>query len=39
MMVTVREKLVVIFWDFIPLESGSDNSVEQDTATVTNENE
>ena len=29
--------MVVVYWDFIPLKSGSDISAEQDTATVTKE--
>ena len=32
-------KLVVGFWDLIPMESGYDNSEEQETSTVTKENE
>ena len=39
MRVTVRAKLVVGFWKLIPTESGYDNSVEKDTATVTKDNE
>ena len=38
MRVIVREILVVGFGDLIPMESGADNSVEQDTSTVTKEN-
>ena len=37
MMVTVREKLVVGYLYLVPMESGSDNSSDQDTATVTRE--
>ena len=37
MRVTVRSKLVVGYWGLVPMESGADNSSEQDTATVTNE--
>ena len=39
MMVTVQAKLVVGFGELVPMESGSYNSAEQDTATVTKENE
>ena len=39
MMVTVPVKLVVGFGELIPMESGSDNSENQDTATVTKDNE
>ena len=39
MRVTVQAKLVVSFWGFIPMESGYDNSSDQDTATFTKENE
>ena len=35
MRVTVREKLVVGYWELVPMESGADNSSEHDTATVT----
>ena len=31
--------MVVGFWDLIPLEPGADNSAEQDTATITKEND
>ena len=37
MSVTVREKLVVGYWDLVRMESGADNSSEQDIATVTKE--
>ena len=37
MRVTVQAKLVVGYWELISMESGSDNSVEQDIATVTRE--
>ena len=37
MRVTVRSKLVVGYSELVPMESGSDNSSEQDTATVTKE--
>ena len=37
MRVTFRAKLVVGYWEFIPMESGADNSTEHDTAIVTNE--
>ena len=39
MRVTVQEKLVVIFWELIPMESGYDNSAEKDTDKVIKENE
>ena len=39
MRVKVQEKLVVGFGDFIPVESVDDNSAEQDTYTVTKDNE
>ena len=39
MRVTVRSKLVDMFWDFNPLELGADNSAEKDTARVTKYNE
>ena len=32
---TVLAKLVVGYWELVPMESGSDNSSDQDTATVT----
>ena len=35
MRVTVRAKLVVFYWELVLMESGSDNSLDQDTATVT----
>ena len=35
----VQSKLVVAFWELIPMESGSDNSPEQDTDTFTKDNE
>ena len=35
--VKVRSKLVVGYWRLIYLESGANNSVDQDTATVTKE--
>ena len=38
MRVIVQEKLVVDFWDLIPMESVADNSVEQDTSAVTKDN-
>ena len=37
MRVTVRTNLVVGYWELVPMESGSNNSSEQDTATVTKE--
>ena len=37
MRVTVISKLVVGYWELVPMESGSDNASEQDTATVTKE--
>ena len=37
MKVTFREKLVVGYWELVPMESGSDNLSEQDTVTVTKE--
>ena len=37
MRVTVQAKLVVVYWELVPMESVSDNSSEQDTATVTKE--
>ena len=37
MRVTLREKLVVGYWELVPMESGYDNSLEHDTATVTKE--
>ena len=39
MRVIVQEKLVVDFWDLIPMESVADNSVEQDTSAVTKDNQ
>ena len=35
--VTFRAKLVVGYWELVPMESVADNSSEKDTATVTNE--
>ena len=35
--VTVRAESVVGYWDSVPMESGTDNSSEQDTSTVTKE--
>ena len=35
--VRVRASLVVGYWELIPLESGADNSAEQDTYIVTKE--
>ena len=37
MRVTVQAKLVVGYWYLVPMESGSDNSSDQDTSTVTKE--
>ena len=37
MRVIVQAKLVVGYWESVPMESGSDNSSEQDTDTVTKE--
>ena len=37
MRVKVRAKLVVDFWEMIPIELGYDNSVQQHTSTVTKE--
>ena len=37
MRVTVQAELVVGYWELVPMESGSDNSQEKDTATVTKE--
>ena len=37
MRVTVQAKLVVGYWDLIPMESGADNSSEQDISKVTKE--
>ena len=37
MRVTVQENLVVGYWELVPMVSGSDNSSEQNTATVTKE--
>ena len=37
--VTAQANLVVGFGELIPMESGSDNSVEQNTVTVTKKNE
>ena len=37
MRLTVQAKLVVGFWKLIPMESGYENSEEQDTTTVTKE--
>ena len=34
MRVTVQVKLVIVFWGFIPMESGYDKSSYQDMATV-----
>ena len=39
MRVTVRSKLVVVFWELINMESGYDKKEEQGTATVTKDNE
>ena len=33
----VQEKMVVGYWEFIPMELGADNSSEQDTVTVNKE--
>ena len=35
MSVTVEAKLVVGYWELVPMEPGADNSSEQDTATFT----
>ena len=35
MRVTVQAKLVVGYWELVPMESGADESSGQDTATVT----
>ena len=35
MRVTVKEKLVVVYWELVPMESGYDDSSEQDTVTAT----
>ena len=32
--VVVRSKLVVVYWELIPMESGAEFSVPQETATV-----
>ena len=37
MRVTVQEKLVVGYWQLVPMESGADNSLEKDTSKVTKE--
>ena len=37
MRVTVLAKLVVGYWELVPMESGSDDSSDQDTAKVTKE--
>ena len=37
MRVTVQAKLVVGYWDLVPMESGYDDSLDQDTDTVTKE--
>ena len=37
MSVTVQAKLVVGYWELVPTESGSDNSSEKGTSTVTKE--
>ena len=37
MRVTVQAKLVVGYWELFPIESGADNSSDQDIPTVTNE--
>ena len=37
MSVTVRTKLVVGYWELVHMELGSDNSSDQDKATVTKE--
>ena len=37
MRVIVRARLVVGYWELIPMESGADNSAGQDTSTVTKE--
>ena len=39
MRVIVQANLVVGFWQLIPMEPGSDNSVDRDTATVTKDND
>ena len=39
MRVKFQMKLAVGFWELIPLELGADNSAEQNTATVTRDNE
>ena len=39
MRVKFQMKLAVGFWELIPLELGADNSAEQNTATVTKDNE
>ena len=37
MRVTFQAKLVVGYWDLVPMESGANNSSEHDKATVTKE--
>ena len=37
MSVTFQEKLVVVYWKLVQMESGYDNSTEQETATFTKE--
>ena len=37
MRVTVRAKLVVVYWELVPMESGADNSSKQDISTATKE--
>ena len=37
MRVTVQAKLVVGYWELVPMEPGADNSPEHDTATVNKE--
>ena len=37
MRMTIQVKLFVGYWELVPMESVSDNSSEQDTATVTKE--
>ena len=39
MRVTVQEKSVVGYWELFPMESGYENSSEQDTDTVTKDNQ
>ena len=39
MRVLVRGKLVVVFWELIPMELGANNSAYQDTATDTKQNQ